>query len=219
MLASPLRKTFFAKQKTTHQSRPTIMLRGLAFSTLLVCAMTASTPPPHWQRRARRSLFVLSSVNPALAVLSNDYKARRIDQVLGIAVPTADVGLTGISGVAPWLFSVVLRPRVMFTIGALLRVLQLTTPLRWLFNPSCGIAAGTNLLCLWSNSAWPATIVLGWVTSPALWAALGDESPDTPPVPIFHANTLPVNLTHPVGTEGAERPLRVDVWSRTGGRR
>ena len=157
-------------------------------------------------------------MNPALAVLSNDYEARRIRKVLGIVMPTADVGLPG-SNLPRWIFSVVLRPRVMFTIGALLRVLQLTTPLKWIFDPSCGVAAGTNLLCLWSNSAWPAAIVLGWVTSPALWAVLGDEGPETPPVPIFHANTLPVNLTHPVGAEGAARPLRVDVWSRTGGRR
>eukprot|EP00966_Prymnesium_polylepis_P182431 4225975-Prymnesium_polylepis.2 len=100
---------------------------------------------------------------------------------------------------------------VMYTIGALLRALQQTTALQYIFNPSCGIAAGINLLCLWSNAKWPAAIILGWVTSSPYWAALGDDCPAAPPIPIFHANTLPVNLTHPVGTEGANRPLHVKL--------
>ena len=170
-----------------------------------------------WRQRARRTLLVATSINPALAVLSNDYEARRIDKLLGVPLPLATIDSTT-NALQSWLFSVVLRPRVLFTIGALLRTLQLTTPLKWFYDPSCGIAAGTNLLCLYSNSAWPAALVLGWMASPPFWELLGSSSDccaDVPPIPIFHANTLPVNLTHPVGADGAERPLRVDVWSKT----
>ena len=135
---------------------------------------------------ARRSLFALTSINPALAVLSNDYDSRRVRSVLGglrlpFGEPTDTAALTG---VLPKLISLALRPRVMFSIGALLRALQLVTPIRWVFDPTCGIGAGINLLCWWSHSEWPAAIVLGWITSPPFWSALGAERPKPLAVPI-----------------------------------
>ena len=98
----------------------------------------------------------------------------------------------------------------MFTIGALLRALQMTTPLKWVFDPTCGVGAGINLLCWWSNAKWPAAVVLGWTISPPFWTALGPGVGSTPPpAPIYHANTLPVNLTDQTGSDGSFRPLRV----------
>ena len=149
---------------------------------------------------ARRTLFSATSVNPALAVIFNDYERRAIRPLQ----TTLPAGL-------PRLLSafVSMKPRVMFTIGALLRALQLTTPIRWVFDPTCGIGAGINLLCYWSNAKWPAAIVLGYMVSLPFWSALGTgDGPAPPAIPIVHANTL--NLTNPTGVDGASRPLRVD---------
>lgn len=171
-----------------------------------------------WRRTARRSLCVVTSINPALAVLYNDYDAHRIDtnRMFRQLSPTSPTQPS--TALPKWLFSVGMRPRVMFTIGTVLRALQLTTPLKWVFDPSSGIAAGINLLCLWSGSKWPATIILGWVASPPFWRALGTDGPTAQPIPIFHANTLPVNLTHPVGSEGETRPLQVELATNLFGR-
>ena len=199
-------------------SSPSMSRSLVLLTTALLTLATSSsdvapkTSPRPWRKTARQTLCVVTSMNPALAVLSNDYEARRIGRVLGLSVPQADLPTAFDSLVPKWLFSVVLRPRVLFSIGAMMRALQMNTPLKHIFNPSCGIAAGVNLLCLWSNAKWPATMVLGWVVSPIFWKVLADdEEPKFPGVPIFHANTLPVNLTHPIGDDNVG-PLRIKFW-------
>ena len=190
---------------------------GLLLITLTLASSDAAersrraTPRSAWRTTARRTLCVVTSVNPALAVLSNDYEQRRIGRIVGLTVPQASTAFDSI--LPKWLFSVVLRPRVLFSIGSMLRAVQMNSPLRHIFDPSCGIAAGVNLLCLWSNAKWPATMVLGWVISPLFWTALGGESPTMPAIPIKHANTLPVNLTDPVGDDAwaTARALRIRV--------
>jgi len=180
---------------------------------LVLSATAAARQVLPRERVARRSLFAITVINPTLAVWSNDYDARRIKHSFGlVSLPFGQgSGTPTMTGWLPKLISLALRPRVMFSLGALLRALQLTTPMRWIFDPSCGIGAGVNLLCWWSNAEWPAALVLGWVTSPPFWSVLGTDGPTLPAVPIFHANTLPVNLTDPTGPEGSERPLKVDI--------
>ena len=77
-----------------------------------------------------------------------------------------------------------LRPRILFTVGACLRALQLTTPLHHVFDPGVGTGAGLNLLALFVGSRWPAPLLLGWAGSRRPWVLLGAEKPPPARLPI-----------------------------------
>ena len=59
----------------------------------------------------------------------------------------------------------------------MLRGLQLTTPIRFVFDPPAGCGAGLNLLCLFAGSRWPAAGVLGFALCKPFWRILGAETP------------------------------------------
>jgi hypothetical protein len=133
------------------------------------------------RHHVRRMLYFLTAVNPMLVLCSNQYSTR-------IRVPgssTVEPKVSPLAGVYRTLFYFArLKPRLMFSVGAALRALQMTTPIHFVFDPGAGVGAGLNLLALASSSRWPAMLVLGWSLSKQLWAALGAKPPPRSPVPI-----------------------------------
>eukprot|EP00977_Amphora_coffeiformis_P011748 scaffold2868_cov171-Amphora_coffeaeformis.AAC.1 len=117
-----------------------------------------------------RFMYVLTALNPALAVFCNDYA-----KMMGPYRPVRTQHL---------FFFARLKPRVTFTIGAMLRALQLTTAFQYVFDPSVGMGFGLDVLFLFAQSKWPATIVLGWSVTKPFWKALGANPPSGLPVPI-----------------------------------
>ena len=72
-------------------------------------------------------------------------------------------------------------------IGAMLRALQQTTVLHYVFDPTAGVGAGLCLLSLYASSQWPATLLLGWAISKPIWKALRAA----PPPRVIH---VPINV-------------------------
>ena len=66
-----------------------------------------------------------------------------------------------------------LRPRLLFSVGALFRGLQLCTPLQQVFNPSAGVGVGVNLCALLAGSRWVQPVVVGWAATREFWTCLG----------------------------------------------
>jgi len=66
-----------------------------------------------------------------------------------------------------------LRPRLLYSVGALLRALQMCTPLERIFDPRVGVGAGINLFAFLAGSRWVKPLVLGWATTKWLWSWLG----------------------------------------------
>jgi len=194
---------------------PTRSGRGRALALLLLALHCCTTRAGDWlvpgPRRATldRCLFGCSIVNPIVHVVANDYTARM--QMLGLSVPLLlpDRRANTLTAQAynMLFYFARLKPRVLFTIGSLLRALQMTTPIQYVFDPEVGIGTGCNLLCLFAGGRWPSVIVLGWAVSKHFWAALGSRPPPPRAIPVFHANGMCVNVTEPTW----ERPLPVDA--------
>lgn len=140
-------------------------------------------------RKFARLLYIITALNPALAVVFNDYtKMLRPFRPL----KTQQHALARTYGTL--FFFARLKPRVAFAIGAMLRALQLSTALRYVFDPAVGVGLGLDLLSLFARSRWPATIVLGWsITAPA-WKILGACPPSSLPVPISISMPRPGTL-------------------------
>ena len=84
--------------------------------------MPAAALPP----RVGRALYALTTINPVLALLANDYTALRL-RVPG-CVPASNRGAPTTAAVYRTLFYFArLKPRLLFCIGAAIRGLQLTT--------------------------------------------------------------------------------------------
>lgn len=66
-----------------------------------------------------------------------------------------------------------LRPRLLYAVGALLRALQLCTPLGRILDPSIGVGAGINLCAMIASSRWIKPLILGWATTKYAWKWLG----------------------------------------------
>ena len=77
-----------------------------------------------------------------------------------------------------------LRPRLLFSVGALLRALQLCTPFRHVLDPSVGVGAGVNLCAIFAGSRWVKPVVLGWTVTKWAWIWLGARQVDRAFVPI-----------------------------------
>ena len=77
-----------------------------------------------------------------------------------------------------------LRPRLLFSVGALLRALQLCTPFQKVIDPSIGVGAGVNLFSLLAGSRWVQPLILGWATTKFFWTWLGAKQLDRAFVPI-----------------------------------
>jgi len=77
-----------------------------------------------------------------------------------------------------------LRPRLVYAVGALLRALQLCTPLGRILDPSIGVGAGINLCAIVASSRWVKPLVLGWATTKYIWSWLGAKRVDRAFLPI-----------------------------------
>ena len=122
---------------------------------------STSSPQRWWQRLRQRldtplprlvcrALYVVTTVNPLLFVLMNSYDRAAI-RVLSTPRKPTSLAATYI----PQIFYFArLKPRLLFVIGGMLRGLQLTTPIRFAFDPPAGCGAGLNILCLsWLKTA------------------------------------------------------------------
>ena len=122
---------------------------------------STSSPQRWWQRLRQRldtplprlvcrALYVVTTVNPLLFVLMNSYDRAAIRVLSAPRKPTS-LAATYI----PQIFYFArLKPRLLFVIGGMLRGLQLTTPIRFAFDPPAGCGAGLNILCLsWLKTA------------------------------------------------------------------
>jgi hypothetical protein len=54
-----------------------------------------------------------------------------------------------------------LRPRLLFSVGALLRALQICTPFQKVLDPTIGVGAGINLCAILAGSRWVKPVILG----------------------------------------------------------
>lgn len=131
-----------------------------------------------------RSFYILTAVNPFLATLSNDHSARIEAPFLTVPFPHERGPVSAASVYRTLFYFAKLKPRVLFSIGGLLRALQLNTGLRHVFDPGAGIGAGINFLCLFANSRWPAAIVLGWAVTEQYWRLFGAQVPRGGHLPI-----------------------------------
>lgn len=134
---------------------------------------------PVWRAQfLRRSLFLASTFNVVPCVVRNDYKAS-----------FAPFMERHTESKPPMIYRQLfyfarLRPRILFTIGACLRALQMTTPIEHVFDPGVGCGAGLNMLALFVGSRWPAPIITGWAFTKRPWLLLGAEKPPPARVPI-----------------------------------
>ena len=122
-------------------------------------------------------LYVATALSPAWAVLQQAYNVPFFPKT---GSPT-NARRSLLSAVR------LINPRVTFAIGSLLRALQLSTALRYVFDPTIGVGAGLNVVCSYvAQSQWPGTIVLGWTMSEIMWKILGARPPShrLPQVPI-----------------------------------
>ena len=134
------------------------------------------TPPqlPVW---ACRTAYAFSAVNPAISVFANEYKGvrpllpARESRKVATNAPLTAVAVRSIFYFAR------LKPRLLFVMGSVLRALQLTTVVHYVFDPSIGVGAGLNMLALLCSSQWPAPLLLGWALSKPVWLALRAQAP------------------------------------------
>jgi len=148
---------------------------ALGVGLLVLVALTMPLPRsrrPGWRRVwAGRAGYALSVVNPFFSVLANDYtfvRDAKNSYILAIkgGAPAADNSeklrqlVTGVGAV---------KPRRLLVLGAVLRGVQLHSPLRRFFDPPASFGLGVNMLALIDGVAWPASLLLGWALSAPWW--------------------------------------------------
>jgi len=77
-----------------------------------------------------------------------------------------------------------LRPRLLYSVGALLRALQLCTPFQAILDPCAGVGAGVNFFATIAGSRWVQPVVLGWATTKWIWVWLGARKVEGTHLPI-----------------------------------
>ena len=68
-------------------------------------------------------------------------------------------------------------PRIVFLAGMMIRSLQMSTKLRYGFDPSTGYAAGAMLAAHWTQREWLPVILIGWGVGGAYWSAFSVRPP------------------------------------------
>lgn len=61
-------------------------------------------------------------------------------------------------------------PRIVFLAGIMLRSLQLSTKLRFVFDPTTGFSAGTMLAAHWTQREWLPCLLVGWGIGGLYWS-------------------------------------------------
>mmetsp|Transcript_21805 Transcript_21805/g.63444 ORF Transcript_21805/g.63444 Transcript_21805/m.63444 type:complete len:233 (+) Transcript_21805:121-819(+) len=173
----------FGLQSTFH--RPPVWKQGPA----RWASGTPNPTPPSSEvllARARflRGLYWLSAVDAVAAVLCDDFRMKILlprAPVMHLENPSDRVA----ASIIPRIFYFArLRPRLLWSVGALLRALQLCTPIQRVLNPSAGVGLGVNMCAIVARSRWVAPLVVGWASSGPVWRWLGARQPQGAVVPI-----------------------------------
>eukprot|EP00536_Pseudo-nitzschia_multiseries_P014696 jgi/Psemu1/311305/fgenesh1_kg.753_\ len=133
-------------------------------------------------RYIQHALYWLTAADAMLSVILNEYSDFSLSGAL--IVPQAEN-----QGVVREVYSKLfyfarMRPRLLYSIGALLRALSLCTPLRHLLDPTVGVGAGIHFFAFLAGSRWVKPVILGWATTKAFWTWLGARPVDRAFVPI-----------------------------------
>lgn len=132
-------------------------------------------------RIMHHTLYWLTAYNALQSVRLNEYTSLHItpsddDTPKNYFNTFNPVGVKGqlVSEVYSRLFYFArLRPRLLYSVGALLRALQLCTPLQTILDPSAGVGAGVNVCAMVAGSRWVQPAILGWATTKWIWVWLG----------------------------------------------
>ena len=127
-----------------------------------------------------QSLYWLTAADSVQHVFMNDYKKRTVPFTGG----TSKQKSGGVAVPPVIYFFARVRPRLLFSVGSLLRALQLTTPLQRIFDPSIGVGAGINIAAMIAGSRWVKPLILGWTITRTIWIWLGARQPENIHVPI-----------------------------------
>mmetsp|Transcript_20255 Transcript_20255/g.42091 ORF Transcript_20255/g.42091 Transcript_20255/m.42091 type:complete len:248 (+) Transcript_20255:200-943(+) len=136
--------------------------------------------PSH--RYCQHALYWITATDAVISVILNEYS--------DFSLPGASIAmLNEKQGVVREVYSKLfyfarMRPRLLYSIGALLRALSLCTPLRYLLDPTAGVGAGIHFFAFLAGSRWVKPLILGWATTKAFWSWLGARPVDRAYVPI-----------------------------------
>lgn len=134
--------------------------------------------------KSQHLLYWMTAADSIIAVCRNSY-----DDPPFILMPWARDDMKGGTRVVAIYSSLFyfakLRPRLLYSVGALLRAAQLCTPVVEVFDPAIGVGVGINLCAVLARSRWVSPLVLGWVTTRAIWVFLGARWPGNAKVPIL----------------------------------
>mmetsp|Transcript_13931 Transcript_13931/g.30450 ORF Transcript_13931/g.30450 Transcript_13931/m.30450 type:complete len:227 (+) Transcript_13931:179-859(+) len=117
----------------------------------------------HW-------LYWMTAVDAIENVLRNEYTTTTTATTFGGPFSTAAV-------YSKLFYFARLRPRLLYAVGAILRALQLCTPLGRVLDPTIGVGAGINLCGSLANSRWVKPLILGFATTKFVWKWLGARQP------------------------------------------
>jgi len=134
------------------------------------------------RQRLMQVAYLASSIDAVIAVIRDDYRIH----ILVKENPREYFATQGVAAaIIPKLFYFArLRPRLLFSVGALLRTLQLCTPLQRVLDPSAGVGLGVSFCTILASSRWISPLVLGWSLSARVWRWLGATAPPGVQVPI-----------------------------------
>jgi len=124
-------------------------------------------------------LYWASSIEAVHAVANNDYSGM-------LVVKREQHAQDALAGrvYSRIFFFARLRPRLLFSVGALVRALQLCTPLKRVIDPTVGVGFGINFFAFVAGSRWVSTLILGFASTRPFWEALGAEHVQGAHVPI-----------------------------------
>jgi len=106
--------------------------------------------PSH--RYFQHALYWMTSLDVILSVILNEYCDFSFP---GASVVTSSEKQGVVREVYSKLFYFArMRPRLLYSIGALVRALSLCTPLRHLLDPTVGVGAGINFFAFLAGSRW-----------------------------------------------------------------
>jgi len=118
-------------------------------------------------RIIHHALYWITTADTIQSVLHNEYT-----DVIGLVSSRRKIAM--VPSVYNTLFYFArLRPRLLYAVGALLRALQLCTPLGRIMDPTVGVGAGINLCAMLASSRWVKPLILGWATTKMVWKWLG----------------------------------------------
>jgi len=140
------------------------------------------TPSPRYIQHA---LYWITAADAILSVILNEYSDFSLCGAFFVPHATTQ-------GVVREVYSKLfyfarMRPRLLYSIGALLRAFSLCTPLRYLLDPTVGVGAGIHFFAYLAGSRWVKPLILGWATTKAFWTWMGAR-----PV---HRAYLPITLS------------------------